>query len=98
MYEYNQDNQCLARYKRSHQAVASTLDDTICLFHLKTCEYMTLNETGSEIWDLLQEALTLPEITRLLTSAYNISADECMREVELWLQSAISYGVIDVIF
>lgn len=93
----NQESQRLIRYKRSHHAVASTLDDSICLFHLKTCEYMTLNDTGSEIWELLKEALTLPEITHLLASVYDISADECLGDVELWLQSAISYGVIDVI-
>lgn len=94
----NQDNQCETRYKRSHQAVASTLDDSICLFHLKTCEYMSLNETGSEIWGFLQEPLTLLEITSLLSSVYDISAGECKGEVESWLQSAISHGVIDVIY
>lgn len=91
------DNPGLPRYKRSHQAVASSLDDSVCLFHLKTCEYMALNETGSSIWEFLQEPLTLQEISTLLASEYDISADECIGEVELWIQSAISYGVIDVV-
>lgn len=97
MPERNQEKQHLTRYKRSHQAVASTLDDTICLFHLISCEYMTLNETGSDIWGLLQEPLTLSEITDLLASTYDITAEECKGDVELWLDSAIGYGVIDVI-
>lgn len=97
MDQSNLDNPGVPRYKRSHQAVASSLDDAICLFHLKTCEYMALNETGSSIWEFLQEPLTLQEISSLLASEYDISADECIAEVELWIQLAIKYGVIDVI-
>ena len=97
MNKSNHVIQCATRYKQSRHAVASTLDNTICLFHLQTCEYMTLNEAGSEIWRLLQQPLTLQEITGLLISVFDISADQCMSEVELWLQSAVNYGVVDVV-
>lgn len=96
----NQDNQHChesARYKRSHQAVASTLDDSVCLFNLQTCEYLALNETGSAIWECLEKPLTLRDLASSLAAIYEIGENECTAEIAIWLQSAIEHGVIDVI-
>ena len=85
------------RYKRSHDAVASTLDDSVCLFNLKTCNYFSLNETGSAIWACIQKPVTVDEIATNIIELYDISHEECCREIERWLQAAAAQGVIDVI-
>jgi len=85
------------RYKRSHDAVASTLDDSVCLFNLKTCDYFSLNETGSAIWACIQKPATVEEIAVNIVAFYDISHEECCREIETWLEAAAAHGVIDVI-
>jgi len=85
------------RYKRSHDAVASTLDESVCLFNLKTCEYFCLNETGSAIWGCIVKPATVPEIAGHIMELYDISHEECCREIEKWLESAAAHGVINVI-
>lgn len=85
------------RYKRSHQAVASILDDAICLFNLETCEYYALNNTGSAIWELLETQMTADALSKQLLNAYDVDEASCMTEVEQWLKSAIEKGVVDVV-
>jgi hypothetical protein len=85
------------RYKRSHDAVASTLDSSVCLFNLKTCDYFSLNETGSAIWGCIEKPATISEIASHITEFYEISREDCYREIEVWLESAAAHGVIDVI-
>jgi hypothetical protein len=96
----NDNSQSLSedlRYKRSHHAVASTLDNSVCLFNLQTCDYLSLNETGSAIWECIQEPLTLEAITHHLMAVYEVNANECRSELEIWLQSAVRLGVVDVV-
>jgi hypothetical protein len=85
------------RYKRSHDAVASTLDDSVCLFNLKTCEYFSLNETGSAIWECIEKPATVAEITANIIEFYEINHEYCCSEIIAWLESAAAHGVIDVI-
>jgi hypothetical protein len=84
-------------YKRSHDAVATLLDDSVCLFNLKTCEYFSLNETGSAIWECIEKPATVAEITANIADLYVISHEECCGEIKAWLESAAAHGVIDVI-
>ena len=97
MTQGNQHYHESTRFKRSHQAVESMLDDSVCLFNLQTCEYLALNETGSAIWECLEKPLTLTEIAINMSAVYEISEDECTEEIAIWLHSAINHGVIDVI-
>ena len=85
------------RYKRSNDAVASTLDDSVCLFNLKTCEYFSLNETGSAIWECIRRPATIAEIAVNIIELYQVSHEECCSEIKAWLDAAAAYGVIDVI-
>lgn len=85
------------RYKRSHDAVSSTLDDSICLFNLKTCEYFSLNDTGSAIWGCIERPATIPEIAANIVEIYDISHEDCCNEIQAWIETAIDQGVIDVI-
>lgn len=85
------------RYKRSHNVVASTLDGLVCLFNLETCDYFSLNDTGSAIWSCIEKPATVPEIASHITKIYEINDDECCREIEAWLETAKAHGAIDVI-
>jgi len=85
------------RYKRSHDTVASTLDGMVCLFNLVTCEYFSLNETGSAIWNCIEKPATIPEIASFIGEFYEISHEACCREIEAWLEAAATHGAIEVI-
>ena len=51
------------------------------LLHLGTNQYYTLNETGSHIWRLLGNGLSLGEIGQSIESEFDVSLDQARRSV-----------------
>lgn len=59
--------------------VFTRLDDAeAVLLHLDTKRYYTLNETGSRIWELLQQGRCTQEIARSLLNDYAVTDEEAM--------------------
>ncbi len=59
--------------------VFTRLDDTeAVLLHLDTKRYYTLNETGTRIWELLQQGRCAQEIAQTLQGGYAVTDEEAM--------------------
>jgi hypothetical protein len=59
--------------------VFTRLDDTeAVLLHLDTKRYYTLNETGTRIWELLQQGRCTQEIAQTLQDGYAVTDEEAM--------------------
>lgn len=60
--------------------IFTRLDDTeAVLLHLDTKRYYTLNETGTRIWELLQQSCrTQEEIVRALQGDYALTDEDAM--------------------
>ncbi len=51
------------------------------LLHLGTTTYFSLNETGSQIWQLMSEGSTLGEISRQLESEFDVAPERAQQSV-----------------
>jgi hypothetical protein len=59
--------------------VFTQLDDTeAVLLHLDTKRYYTLNETGTRIWELLQQSRSAQEIALALQDTYALTDEEAL--------------------
>jgi len=59
--------------------VFTQLDDTeAVLLHLDTKRYYTLNETGTRIWELLQQSRSAQEIALALQDNYAVTDEEAL--------------------
>jgi hypothetical protein len=59
--------------------VFTQLDDTeAVLLHLDTKRYYTLNETGTRIWELLQQSRSAQEIALALQDNYALTDEEAL--------------------
>jgi hypothetical protein len=59
--------------------VFTRLDDAeAVLLHLDTKRYYTLNETGTRIWELLQQRRSAQEIAQALQDNYAVTDEEAM--------------------
>jgi hypothetical protein len=57
--------------------VFTRLDDTeAVLLHLDTKRYYTLNETGTRIWELLQQGRSAQDIVQALQNDYAVTDEE----------------------
>jgi hypothetical protein len=51
------------------------------LLHLGTQTYLSLNQTGSAIWGLLEKGLPLGEIGQALQARYEVSLEQAQQSV-----------------
>ena len=81
-------------YKRNPEIVGAELDDEICAFIPSTAEYITLNETASSIYKMIENPLNTDEIIQNLSRSYNLDEQTAFDEVKNFLEYGISIGLI----
>lgn len=70
------------RYRPSPEVVDTTLPNgEVVLLQLATRSYYTLNQTGSQIWQLLARQLSIDEICGALGEKYDVTPDEARASV-----------------
>ena len=69
------------RYRAIAEALVATLSDGAVLLNLQTKRYFSLNETGTRIWELVQQ--TADEETIVATMLREYEVDETMARTEV---------------
>jgi hypothetical protein len=59
-------------FKRSPEVVAATVGDKSFLLHIEDWVYLELNESGSRIWELIDDGRTIDAIVEGLTRDFNV--------------------------
>jgi len=85
------------RFKQHPQAICTELDGEVALFQSSTCDYLVLNDSGSAIWNALTAKPTLAELCASLQVEYNVSPDDCLADVEAWLEIGLEKEVVSAI-
>ena len=68
-------------YKAIAEALVATLSDGAVLLNLQTKRYFSLNETGTRIWEMVQQTADEETIVTILVSEYEV--DEPMARAEV---------------
>ena len=82
------------RFKQHPQAVVTDLDGEVALFQSSTCDYLVLNESASAIWHALSSQPTLAELCAGLQQEYSVSPDDCLADVQAWLEIGLEKQVV----
>ena len=53
----------------------------LALIHLRTNKYLSLNKTGSLIWDLMRNGKTVEEIAAELKASFEVTLEEAQQSV-----------------
>lgn len=69
------------RYRAIPEALVATLSDGAVLLNLQTKRYFSLNETGTRIWELVQQTADEEMIVATLLREYEV--DETMARTEV---------------
>lgn len=59
-----------------HDVACARVDDGAVILHMGTKRYFSLNETGAEIWRLLEEAVPVDDIPQRLSQQFDVTVDE----------------------
>lgn len=65
------------------------------MIDFSTGKYFLIRGTGNDIWDLIQNEITVDEIIRKLLSEYDVSEQECEASVFAFLNQLAEYGFIE---
>ena len=67
------------------------------LLHLKTKMYYSLNETGLRIWQLLNDGLTLNEISERLQQEFDVTPEKARESVMNLINELIAEKLVEVV-
>jgi hypothetical protein len=82
------------RYKAIAEALVATLSDGAVLLNLQTKRYFSLNETGTRIWEMVQQTADEETIVTTLLSEYEVDEPMARAEVRRILDELIEAQLI----
>lgn len=75
---------------------ATEFNDEKVMMNMDKGKYYALNEVGSRIWDLINKNTDVSEIIKALLEEYDVSEEECTREVISYLEDLYNAELIEV--
>jgi hypothetical protein len=82
------------RYRAIAEALVATLSDGAVLLNLQTKRYFSLNETGTRIWEMVQQTADEEAIVATLLSEYEVEESMARSEVRRILDELIDAQLI----
>ena len=84
----------MIRYKSIAEALVATLSDGAVLLNLQTKRYYSLNETGTRIWEMVQQTADEESIVATLLREYEVEEQMARSEVRRILDELIDAQLI----
>jgi hypothetical protein len=82
------------KYKAISEALVATLSDGAVLLNLQTKRYFSLNETGTRIWEMVQQTADEKTIVDTLLREYEVEESMARTEVRRILDELLEAQLI----
>jgi hypothetical protein len=82
------------RYRAIAEALVATLSDGAVLLNLQTKRYFSLNETGTRIWEMVQQTTDEETIIATMLNEYDVEEAMARSEVRRILDELIEAQLI----
>ena len=80
----------------SPNQVSTTLGSDTVILGADAGQYFGLNEVGARVWELVQEPVAVAAICDALCAEYEVTREECQRDVLELLNELSQNGLLDV--
>lgn len=84
----------MTRYVVSDDAACAIVEDGAVVLNMRTKRYYSLNETGTVIWRLLEDAVEPPDIVARLVQQYDVDVVAAERAVNGLLADLTSESLV----
>lgn len=78
------------------EVASASVDDGTVLLHMGTKRYFSLNDTGAEIWRMIEQDVPIAEIPARLTAAYDVPMADARVAVAELLAALAEQGLLSV--
>ena len=83
-------------FKRNDEILVSKVDDDLVMMDVANGRYFGLDSVGASLWGQLDEARSMEELTNNLCTVYQVSTEQCSRDIEPFLKMLLEKGLITV--
>jgi len=84
----------MTRYVARPDTASATVDGGMVVLHMGTKRYYSLNETGAELWRLIENGTTLPLAADWLVRTYEVTRTEASRAADRLLRDLLSEDLV----
>ncbi len=74
--------------------VSCDLADEVVLLHLPSGTYFGLDAIGMDIWNCIQQARTVGEVSSYLRRSYDVTQEQCEASLFRLLQQMAEHGLV----
>lgn len=82
---------------RTNKALASSIEDELVMFDVNAGQYYGLNNVATAVWNHLETEKTVHELAQTLTGEFDISVEDCQKELLEFLPDLEEKGLIEVV-
>ena len=77
--------------------ITSKIGDVIVLMTIENGKYFSINEEGSQIWELIKQPTTAEQVCKELVKEYATSMEQCLNDTLPFLDKLYKGGLLVLI-
>ncbi len=81
---------------RSPRPFTAPAEDQLVMLDAEQSRYFGLDAVGRRIWELLEHPMTVDDLCARLTTEFDVSREECERDVQAFLQQLLDANLLDL--
>ncbi|PPA69225.1 lasso peptide biosynthesis PqqD family chaperone [Jeotgalibacillus proteolyticus] len=75
--------------------IVSDMDGEKVMLSIENGKYYNLGEVGGDIWDLLEQPVSVQDLVTSLTTQYHVTKEECEEQVLTFLDHLAEEGLLE---
>ena len=87
----------LTKIQQAPGVLFNQVDDDLVMMDIKSGNYFGINPVGAEIWNKMEEPITVQEIINQLLAEYDIDEETCRKETLTFIQQTLERGFLKVL-
>ena len=80
---------------RNPSAISSELDGEAVILDMESGKYHSLDSTGTKIWALLEDKISLDDVVLQLIGEYSVERQQCTTEVEEFINRMVDLDLVE---
>ena len=74
--------------------LANEIDGEVVMMNIETGLYVSLNNTGKVIWDMLDTPKTIESLINLLVDTYKITHEQCTTDIVPFIEQMMQQEIL----
>jgi DNA-directed RNA polymerase delta subunit len=80
--------------QRKNEILTSDIDGEKVMMSIQQGEYYGLGNTGSFIWDNIENQIKIEDLINLITQEFNVNKERCLNDIMPFLTDLVEKGLI----